>query len=82
MADLAPAIQKLLMGAHGGGMVGDLAAYELELVAELVVQCGVVVTNHIQTAALQRTFGTEGGHHHMPTGLDGSFDQIDVMRAG
>jgi hypothetical protein len=47
-----PAIKELLVFTHGGMVKSRLAAHQLKVFPELVMKFLIVVTNHVQPAAL------------------------------
>jgi len=51
---------------------------ELKPLAELTVQGLGVISRHVETAALGRSFGSERAHDHMATGLHCSRSKLDV----
>lgn len=70
MIDPAPAIQELLICSHRGMVIAQFASHQLKAFAKFMMKFRIVISDHIQPAALQRSVRAEGGHEHVSTGLD------------
>ncbi len=68
--DTTPAVQELLICTHGGVVITQFTSHQLKAFAEFMMELLVVVSNHIQPTALQRSVRAEGGHEHEAAWLD------------
>jgi hypothetical protein len=51
-------------------VITQFASHQLKAFAEFMMKFRIVVSHHIQPAALQRPVRAEGGHKHVSTGFD------------